>query len=179
MKIDKKKNYLVIYEGNWADEMDISGFCTIDGESLADAKKEICAYKNEIEICIGTNEEVYYENGKDFWENLNIKEITTEQSKVLSDLFNGDDSDDFEDDDFIMEVFYKEMEDNETDFSYEQLVEKIKKLTPEERVKLIEEGKQIYANQNGDVEFGFGDMLSRVLEHISECDDEDEDEDDE
>ena len=118
---------------------------------------------------------MYFDNGKDFWETLKIKEITTEQCKVLSDLFIDDDSEDFEEDDFIMEVYYKEMEDNEkVDFSYDELEEKVKKLTPEERIKLIEEGKQIYASQCGDVEFGFSSVFHQVLETV-ECEDEDED----
>ena len=52
MKIDKTKNYLVIYDDNWADEMDISGFFTIDGDSLADAKNQFVHTKTKLKFVL-------------------------------------------------------------------------------------------------------------------------------
>jgi hypothetical protein len=91
MKIEKSKKYLVIYNDNWADEMDISGFFTCHGEYLLDVKKKLYAHKEEVEIFIGTNEEVTFSNGKDLWKRLEIKEISESESAVLSKLFSNED----------------------------------------------------------------------------------------
>jgi hypothetical protein len=87
-EIEKGKNYLVIYNDNWADEMDINGFFTCDGEYLLDVKKKLFSYKDEMEIGIGSNEDITFDNGKDLWKRLEIKEISDLELTVLNKLFS-------------------------------------------------------------------------------------------
>ncbi len=88
IEIENGKKYLVIFNDNWADEMDINGFFTCDGEYLKDVKKKLFSYKDEMEIGIGSNEDITFDNGKDLWKRLEIKEISDSELAVLNKLFS-------------------------------------------------------------------------------------------
>lgn len=89
MELDENKQYLVIFEDNWADEMDINGFFTCDGAYLIGAKETLLAYDGDLELYIGTNEEISYSSGEEMWNTLRIKEITLAQKEVLTEVFSG------------------------------------------------------------------------------------------
>lgn len=113
--IQKDKTYLVIFNDNWADEMDIDGFFTCSGEYLLDAKKKLFKHKNSINYGIGTNEDIEYDNGKALWETLDIKEISDDEVAVLYKLFGGNEDETPEErieriiDDHIYELVEKEI----------------------------------------------------------------------
>ena len=74
---------LVTYNGNWADEMDISAIHIFD---KADWDKVVAfakSYKSEISVCIGTNEEVEFDNGNDWLRNMEAKSISDNDAKVI------------------------------------------------------------------------------------------------
>lgn len=232
MKINKDKKYLVIFESNWADKMDINGFFTASGEYLLDIKKKLKAYKDELSICIGTNEEIEYSDGKELWDCLNIKEITVEQQSVLSELFTTSsglvtDKEIFED--YIWSLVYeqvpnddadyankfkkltkeltkehkssmdeivkKERDENEHDIHTEYIFEamnkdnkyeyiyesqnfdelrdaEIAKLSAEERLEMLEQGKKM--NRTGEVSFGFSNVLDSAIEQIEQYGEDEE-----
>ena len=79
--------YLAKFDGNWADEMDIRGFCIINKDDKDVLVDRIKAYTEEFEICIGTNEDLYYDNGEEFLNDMSFKEISDSESETLSKLF--------------------------------------------------------------------------------------------
>lgn len=80
----KEKMFLVKYEDNWADEMDIYG-CAIMSEKDVDAYfKAFRKVDASYSWYIGTNEEINFYSYEDFKHKFEIKEISPEEAKVLS-----------------------------------------------------------------------------------------------
>lgn len=87
------KYILIKYEDDYCDEFDVKGFSAICFKSeleyieyvkyLERIRTEIV---EEISLCFGTNEVIYYENGEEFLETLSIEEITEAQYNVISQL---------------------------------------------------------------------------------------------
>lgn len=74
---------LVTYNGNWADEMDISAIQIFD---KADWDKVVAfakTYTSDITVCIGTNEEVEFDNGKDWLKKMHVKPISDNDAEVI------------------------------------------------------------------------------------------------
>jgi len=79
---------LVKYEGNWADEMDISGHYVTTQEGYND---EVEVFKamlehDSITYCVGTNEEIEYETIDELLECFTATPITFEEYTVLTKL---------------------------------------------------------------------------------------------
>lgn len=81
------KNVLIEFNDNWADEMDVSGFSVCTIEEWEKNKALIEAYTGEIILCIGTNEELEFDNGNDFLSHLTITEISDRDEKVITKHF--------------------------------------------------------------------------------------------
>lgn len=82
--------YLVRWEDNWADEMDLEGWKVMD-------QAELDAWKSRLEkigyctLSFGTNEENEYESGREILNCCTIKTITDTDAEVLQRLFRGAD----------------------------------------------------------------------------------------
>ena len=81
---------LIKYEGNWADEMDLSGFMIM---SESEWKNYLANWEKALDITpdflwgIGTNEEVEFDSFDSFSKSFNVKEITNEEAELLEHLF--------------------------------------------------------------------------------------------
>jgi len=84
-----KNNVLLEWDGNWADEMDVSGFAVMEKKDWNKYKKFLSNHDKEFTFYIGTNEEIEYENGKELLSEISVTPITDEQCKVIEDLFGG------------------------------------------------------------------------------------------
>ena len=79
---------LVKWSDNWADEMDIEGFIIDDKEKVEEWLNNMKSITRHFDICIGTNEDVDYDNGEQFAETISVIDITEEDEKLLKRLFN-------------------------------------------------------------------------------------------
>lgn len=83
-------NVFVTWKTNWADEMDISGHLIMDqsewDEFVRDVKKQ-----KDLEIVIGSNQIIPYENGEELLSELKAVPITPEEEMVLN-KFIGDET---------------------------------------------------------------------------------------
>jgi hypothetical protein len=101
INMNDTKYFLIEYDSNWADEMDIRGFCVMS-EAQKDLyfdyfKKEFKQY-NSYCHCVGTNEEIEYLSFKHFSDAFSIQRITLEEKQKIEFLFGiqsfiGDDPD--------------------------------------------------------------------------------------
>lgn len=92
------KYFIVIEDGSWADEFDLSGYQLVQAET-EDAALQVCADGYDIddpdeypiELYFGTNESQTYSNKNELMQDIEIKEITEQEynviSKVLGDSF--------------------------------------------------------------------------------------------
>ena len=79
---------LCIFEGNWADEMDISGFKIMSDEEWTEYQKAFNKYDDTIYYCIGTNEEMEYENGPEVLNDIRtVVDISETEEKFLKTSF--------------------------------------------------------------------------------------------
>jgi len=74
---------LVKWEDNWADEMDVSGFRIYEKPIWDNMQSKLTAYKDEFTICIGTNEEIDYSNGKDLLKCMTSVLLTESEYKAI------------------------------------------------------------------------------------------------
>jgi len=89
-KTDAVKHYLVTWNGNWADEMDLVGRSVFDEHELKEFK-DFCKNSKleEDSYPVGTNEDIYT-TPQDYFEGCDIALIPPEAVKFVSD--NCDDS---------------------------------------------------------------------------------------
>lgn len=74
---------IVTCSTNWADEMDIVGQAIFENDEWSALENALKEYKNSIELCIGTNEELTFENGQDFLDCCDVDEILKEHAEVV------------------------------------------------------------------------------------------------
>lgn len=132
------KYYLVKQDANWGDEMDVSGFCVLSKTEYKKRIDKIKKYKDEIEVYIGTNESLEFDNGKQFIKScLTVEEISKSDADVLSKYFSG-----FDKDDNICTIieFLHYGEDVEDSF-YEKEEKRLNKLGKEEFDKLLDDAE--------------------------------------
>lgn len=167
--IDEDKNYLLTFEGNYADEFDMSEFITAKGDDVIDIIEQLKSYEDEFEIGFGTNEELRFDDGEELLGQISIKEISDAESDVLDRLFGGGfgNANVF---DYISELGSEIDEDDEDEdgVSYEQRYEELKqKNITKVKDKLFKYGWVMlaiddedylfkYSNSSGEV--GFGDI---------------------
>jgi hypothetical protein len=78
---------LLIFKGNWADEMDIEGFDILSKEHWEFKKLEANNTEFPQEICIGTNENVDYDSVKEYLSDFKVQEISDEEEAIIRKLF--------------------------------------------------------------------------------------------
>jgi hypothetical protein len=77
---------LIRWNTNWADEMDIEGY-EIHKKSHYDVWAEHAVnHADSFEICIGTNEEIYYVNGQELLNDLTVISITDKEATTFRKL---------------------------------------------------------------------------------------------
>lgn len=114
-----KDKVLVQWDSNWADEMDVSGFVIIVQKEATELKKKLREKKQAFELCIGTNEEIEYENGKELLDELTFTKLKPEEAATLEkhlgdcygftnflDIDEDDEDDESEDEDY--EITYED-----------------------------------------------------------------------
>jgi hypothetical protein len=116
------KWYLVKYDDNWADEMDLSSHTVIDGETFEKFKKALDTNPS-FTFYVGTNEEIEYggKYGQDAEDAVSYEEITQEEYNTLKRLglaSSGRFADRFIEC-VIEHFFYGDSEDDEVDYDEE------------------------------------------------------------
>lgn len=83
-----KENYVLVkWSDNWADEMDLDGFCIYTESAWKDFRTKLSAYKDEFSICVGTNEDIDYSNGKDLLKKMNVHKLSESDYATISRIF--------------------------------------------------------------------------------------------
>lgn len=91
------KYYLVKWDSNWADEMDIHGFVLFGEKEFKEFKEALNMFKSdervdeygEFSFYIGSNEEVTYENANELISEFKIEEITKEAFDIILNTLGG------------------------------------------------------------------------------------------
>jgi hypothetical protein len=78
---------LVQWYSNWADEMDVEGFQILTDREWEVARKNILSHTDEFTICIGTNEEIDYDNGQALMEDLTVTPISYQEAGIIEKFF--------------------------------------------------------------------------------------------
>lgn len=78
---------LVKWDSNWADEMDVEGFIIMERKAWNEFKANARKITHPFSICVGTNEEIDYETGKDLLDELTGKDITPEEKSTIKKFF--------------------------------------------------------------------------------------------
>lgn len=82
------KYFLVTFDDNWADEMDIEGFAVATEDQLELFKRDLMAANYPTEIYIGSNQSIGYNDFDDYWACVDHEEITLEEYNLISKLFS-------------------------------------------------------------------------------------------
>lgn len=78
---------LMLYSGNWNDEIDVDGFVIMEKSFVSYIKKFLRNFDYTISIDIGFNETIDYDNGKDLLQEITFLTITNEESNIISKFF--------------------------------------------------------------------------------------------
>jgi len=89
------KNYIMIYSGNWNDEIDVDGFVILNKTETTYIKNFLKKFKTTISISLGFGDDIEYENGKELLEEISFQEITDDEYITINKFFG--DSNDFGD----------------------------------------------------------------------------------
>jgi hypothetical protein len=79
--------YLLMYSGNWSDEIDVDGFVIVDLEFVSYVKKFLKDFNSSISVDIGFNETIEYENGNDLLQEISFEKITNKESEIIEKFF--------------------------------------------------------------------------------------------
>lgn len=103
---------IITWDSNWADEMDISGFSIVSDQEAKDLKKKLNERKTSFTICVGTNEDIDYDNGSDLLSELSFKKISDEDAKIIRKYVG----DEFGFTEFLSQVEYWDDEEEDEDY---------------------------------------------------------------
>jgi len=76
---------IITWSDNWADEMDIEGFVITNLDEAKEWYESMKNYNENFEICIGTNEEIYYQNGEEFIKTITLRKLSEENFSILNE----------------------------------------------------------------------------------------------
>ena len=79
--------YLMIYSGNWNDEIDVDGFVIVDSWFVTYMKKFLKNYNYSISVDIGFKETVDYDNGKELLQEISFNKISNQDAEVIEKYF--------------------------------------------------------------------------------------------
>lgn len=80
---------LVKWSSNYADEFDVDGFVLMDESVWNEAKEKIPKYEDEISIGFGTNEEIEYSNGQEFFNDLSAQVLSNLEAGIIEQTIGG------------------------------------------------------------------------------------------
>lgn len=87
-----KKFYILKYEDNWADEMDIQSFVILNEEDKINfydkAKNNLNKLNKELVVSLGTNEEIIFKKGSDFIKKLKVKEMSETEANIIKNYIS-------------------------------------------------------------------------------------------
>lgn len=94
-EVIEEEHYLVRFEENWADEMDVHSFAVFTAKEYRNWRNvmdrlEVAMDTAVLTYSFGTNEEQEYEDFKEFVECFSVKPITKVQADTIRDLFGID-----------------------------------------------------------------------------------------
>jgi hypothetical protein len=75
MENNESKYVLVKFSDNWADEMDIEGVEVVPRDDFYKIYNLVKEVDHEFEINIGTNEDLFYDDGSDFLKHVKVTNI--------------------------------------------------------------------------------------------------------
>ena len=78
---------IAIFEDNWADEMDVQGFVILTEKRWEAYKASGIAKNRRFSLCVGSNEDIEYQNGKELLKNIKVRPITNEEEKTITKIF--------------------------------------------------------------------------------------------
>lgn len=84
------KRFLAVFDSNYADEFDVSGFAIWDEEMVTEFDEAVKQYfktHNELEIWFGTNESLLWESASEVIRSFKFTEISAEEETTLNKLF--------------------------------------------------------------------------------------------
>jgi hypothetical protein len=81
---------LVKYDGNWADEMDISGFRVFTNEAWNEYLEAWGKEEYPYSFYVGTNEEVEIYDFEELVRDFTVKDITDKEAAVIVKFFGKD-----------------------------------------------------------------------------------------
>ncbi len=86
---------MLVYEDNWADEMDVAGFILLESDIWKSTKIKIENLK-DIEIGVGSNEDIEYATGLELLEQIQEIELTDNEVKMYKTHFKNTYDDQFD-----------------------------------------------------------------------------------
>lgn len=89
------KKFIMIYSGNWDDEIDVDGFYIMNKKQMINFIRSLKKYNDPITIDLGTKYSIDYENGKEILEEISFQEISDDEHTSIKKFFG--DSNDFGD----------------------------------------------------------------------------------
>lgn len=82
--------YLMLYSGNWAEEIDVDGFVILEKDYVSYMKKFLKGFNYTISVDIGFNEEVEYDNGRELLGEIEFIKITNKDSEIIEKIFGSE-----------------------------------------------------------------------------------------
>jgi hypothetical protein len=82
------KNFLVKFDGNWADEFDTNGFQLMSEKEWVKLFYSIKNTNYPLEIYFGSNEFWTFERPEDILDNLTLRVVTKEEAKIIDKYFD-------------------------------------------------------------------------------------------
>lgn len=79
---------MMIYSGNWNDEIDVDGFVIMKKKQMSFLTNFLRAFKTPISISLGFDDYEEYENGKELLEEISFQEITQEEYDTINKFFS-------------------------------------------------------------------------------------------
>jgi hypothetical protein len=89
------KNFMMVYSGNWNEEIDVDGFVIMNKTEMKYLSSFLKKYNNPISISLGFGDYVEYENGRELLEEISFQEITPAEFETINKFFGN--SNDFGD----------------------------------------------------------------------------------
>jgi hypothetical protein len=103
--------YIMIYSGNWSDEIDVDGFVIVNSEFVSYMKKFLNDFNSSISIDFGFDDTIEYENGNELLQEISFEKITSKESEIIEKFFG-------ESNDFGLNLLMSIKQSSEGTFNY-------------------------------------------------------------
>lgn len=81
------KNFMMIYSGNWNEEIDVDGFVMMNKKEMMYLSGFLRKYKSQVSVSLGFGDYVEYDNGKELLEEISFQEISSEEYDTINKFF--------------------------------------------------------------------------------------------